>query len=186
MCKSDDRWFGRKFVKLIWKNTIFSFTFSATSNGKMQKSEEKLRLQWNDFQQNVSSAFGELRSDKDFIDVTLVSEEGQQGHKLVFISSCPFFLNLFKRNKLQHPLLYKRGVLYDNLVIMVDFFYHGDSGRQMFTRRALTLFFYCLRNFNWKDSNSRKFRGNPWENKKYERVANNARVALQRCHSKYP
>ena len=34
---------------------------------------EKFNLQWNDFQQNVSSAFGELKSD-----VILLSEDGQQ------------------------------------------------------------------------------------------------------------
>ena len=50
----------------------------------MQKYEGKLCLQWNDFQENITTAFGELKSDKDFTDVTLVSEDGQQieAHKL--------------------------------------------------------------------------------------------------------
>ena len=50
----------QKICQIDMKNTIFSFTFSATSSGKMQKSEEKLRLQRNDFQQNVSSALGQI------------------------------------------------------------------------------------------------------------------------------
>ena len=59
----------------------------------MQESKEKLRLQRNEFANNISSAFLNLSSDKDFTDVTLVCEDGQQveAHKLVLISSSPFF-----------------------------------------------------------------------------------------------
>ena len=59
----------------------------------MQEFKEKLRLQRNDFANNISSAFLNLSSDKHFTDVTLVCEDGQQveAHKLVLISSSPFF-----------------------------------------------------------------------------------------------
>ena len=59
----------------------------------MTNAAEKLCLQWNDFKENVSSVFGDLRQDKEFTDVTLVCEDGQQveAHKLVLISSSPFF-----------------------------------------------------------------------------------------------
>ena len=64
---------------------------------------EKLCLQWNEFQKIVSSAFGDLREDKDFTDVTLACEDGKQVevHKVVLASSSPFFMELLKRNK--HP-----------------------------------------------------------------------------------
>ena len=90
---------------------------------------EKLCLQWNDFQENVSSAFGDLRKDKEFTDVTLVCEDGQQveAHKVVLVASSPFFLNILKRNKHPHPLIYMRGVRPENLMTMVDFFYHGEA-----------------------------------------------------------
>ena len=39
---------------------------------------EKLCLKWNDFQENVNAAFGNLREDNEFADVTLASEDGQQ------------------------------------------------------------------------------------------------------------
>ena len=96
---------------------------------KMQRSDEKLCLQWNDFRDNVSSAFGNLREDKEFTDVTLVCEDGQQveAHKVVLISSSPFFLNLLKRNKHPHPLVYMRNLKYENLLSMVDFLYHGEA-----------------------------------------------------------
>ena len=58
----------------------------------MQKSGEKLCLQWNDFCDNVSSAFGDLRDDKEFTDVTLACEDGQQveAHKVILAEQVLF------------------------------------------------------------------------------------------------
>merc|ERR1711936_684709 len=96
---------------------------------RMVSFDERLCLQWNDFKENISSTFGDLREDKDFTDVTLVCEDGQQveAHKVVLIASSPFFLNILKRNKHPHPLIYMKGVKSENLVAMVDFFYHGEA-----------------------------------------------------------
>ena len=46
---------------------------------------EKLCLQWNDFKDIRNSAFGNLRNEVDFADVTLACEEGQQvkAHKVI-------------------------------------------------------------------------------------------------------
>ena len=95
----------------------------------MQRSEEKLCLQWNDFSDNIISAFGDLRDDTYFTDVTLVCEDGQQvdAHKVVLVSSSPFFLNLFKRNKHSHPLVYMRGLTFESLLSVVDFLYKGEA-----------------------------------------------------------
>ena len=94
----------------------------------MSNFDEKLCLQWNDFRENVSSAFGDLREDKEFTDVTLACEDGQQveAHKLVLSSASPFFLNLLKRNKHPHPLVYMRGLKHEDLVSIKDFLYHGE------------------------------------------------------------
>ena len=91
--------------------------------------DEKLCLQWNDFRENISSAFGDLRHDQEFTDVTLASEDGEQvkAHKVVLVASSPFFLNILKRNKHPYPLVYMRGVRSENLMAMVDFFYHGEA-----------------------------------------------------------
>ena len=90
---------------------------------------EKLCLQWNDFKENAVNTFGSLKEDKDFTDVTLVCEDGRQveAHKVVLIASSPFFLNILKRNKHSHPLIFMRGVKSENLTAMVDFFYHGEA-----------------------------------------------------------
>ena len=96
---------------------------------KMAIADEKLCLQWNDFKENVGSAFRDLRKDKDFTDVTLVCEGGQQMdvHKVVLLASSPFFLNILKKNKHPHPLIYMRGVRSETLMAMVDFFYQGEA-----------------------------------------------------------
>ena len=90
---------------------------------------QKLCLQWNDFQDNIKSAFGNLREDKDFKDVTLVCEDGQQveTHKVVLTSSSPFFQKLLGRNKHPHPLIYMRGVNYADLLAIIDFLYLGEA-----------------------------------------------------------
>ena len=91
--------------------------------------DEKLCLQWNDFKENVTSAFGDLRQDKEFTDVTLVCEDGQQveAHKLVLIASSPFFQNILRKNKHPHPLIYMRGVRSVNISAMMDFLYFGEA-----------------------------------------------------------
>ena len=90
---------------------------------------EKLCLQWNDFQENIKSAFENLREDKDFKDVTLVCGDGQQveAHKVILASSSPFFQKLLGRNKHHHPLLYMRGMKFDTLLAVLDFLYRGEA-----------------------------------------------------------
>ena len=54
---------------------------------------KKVRLQWNDFKENVNSAFGRLRNDKEFADVTLACEDDLQteAHRVILAASSPFF-----------------------------------------------------------------------------------------------
>ena len=95
----------------------------------MYREDEKLCLKWNDFQENAISAFGTLREDREFADVTLACEDGQQveAHKVILASSSPFFLNLLRRNKHPHPLIYMRGLKSEDLVAMIDFLYFGEA-----------------------------------------------------------
>ena len=90
---------------------------------------EKLCLQWNDFQDNIKIAFGNLREDVDFADVTLACEDGQQveAHKVILAASSPFFQKLLGRNKHPHPLIFMRGVKSDDLLAIVDFIYCGEA-----------------------------------------------------------
>ena len=90
---------------------------------------EKLCLQWNDFKDNINTAFASLREDCDFADVTLACEDGQQieAHKVILAASSPCFKKLLKRNRHPHPLIYMRGVRSENLMAIMDFLYLGEA-----------------------------------------------------------
>eukprot|EP00092_Neocalanus_flemingeri_P018778 GFUD01020336.1.p1 GENE.GFUD01020336.1~~GFUD01020336.1.p1 ORF type:complete len:341 (-),score=61.96 GFUD01020336.1:85-1107(-) len=88
---------------------------------------EKFCLRWNDFENNISSAFRELRDDKDFFDVTIACDEEQiQAHKVILSACSPFFRNVLRRNPHQHPLLYLKGVKHTDLQSVLNFMYHGE------------------------------------------------------------
>ena len=92
------------------------------------KNTEKLCLRWNDFHENLNSAFGRFRNGGDFADVTLVCEDGVQieTHRVILASSSPFFMEILQRNrKHPHPLIYMRRLQAAELEAMVDFFYFG-------------------------------------------------------------
>merc|ERR1712129_31966 len=74
-------------------------------------------------------AFGTLREDRQFADVTLACDDGQQleAHKVILASSSPFFLKLLRKTKHPHPLIYMRGLKSEDIVAMVDFLYHGEA-----------------------------------------------------------
>ena len=90
---------------------------------------EELCLRWNDFQENVNTAFASLRKDNYFTDVTLACEDGQQfdNHKVILAASSPYFENLLKRNKHAHPLIYMRGVKSVDILSIIDFLYYGEA-----------------------------------------------------------
>ena len=90
---------------------------------------EKLCLQWNDFQDNVKSAFENLRENTDFADVTLACEDGHQieAHKVILAASSPFFQSILQKNNHSHPLIYMRGVKSADLAAIVDFLYLGEA-----------------------------------------------------------
>jgi len=90
-------------------------------------SNEKFCLRWNDFETNVSSAFRELREEKDFFDCTLSCGTRQlQAHKLILSACSPFFKEILKLNPHQHPLLYLKGVNFNDLMAVLNFMYHGE------------------------------------------------------------
>ena len=89
----------------------------------------KLFLQWSDFKDDLAGAFGILREDNDFADVTLACEGGRQFevHKVVLASSSAFFQNILRKNKHAHPLIYMRGLNPDDLAAILDFLYFGTT-----------------------------------------------------------
>ena len=88
---------------------------------------EKFSVRWNDFKENISSDFSNLRDDTNFTDVTLISEDGQniETHKVILSASSPFFMNILKNNKHSHPLIYLKGFKAKDIYSLLDFVYYG-------------------------------------------------------------
>ena len=108
---------------------------------------DKVHLQWNEFQSNVNVAFGNLKEDTDFADVTLACEDGEQfeAHKVILAASSSFFQNLLRRNKDQkHPLVFMRGVTSENMAAIVDFIYTGEASVPEENHSLLSHFFTLL------------------------------------------
>ena len=86
-------------------------------------------MKWNDFENNISRAFSDLRDEKELFDLTLVCGETQEqvsAHKVVMAASSQFFRNILRRNPHQHPLLYLKGVKHKELVSILNFIYKGS------------------------------------------------------------
>ena len=89
---------------------------------------EKLSLNWNDLKSTVSQSFGILREEKEYFDVTLVSDDERQipAHKLVLSACSDFFKSILRNNSHSHPLLYLSGIHSTNLSLILDYIYHGE------------------------------------------------------------
>ena len=109
-------------------NFIFILSSVSSVSPIRIKMSEKLCLKWNDFKDNVLTAFGNLREDKDFADVTLACDDGNQvaAHKVILAASSPFFENILKRNKHSNLVILMRGMKSDDLLAIMDFLYLGE------------------------------------------------------------
>jgi len=88
---------------------------------------EKFCLRWNDFERNISSAFQELRVDNDLFDITLVCKDEEiRAHRVIMSACSPFFRNMLKRNPHPNPLIYLKGVSFNDLQSVLTFMYHGE------------------------------------------------------------
>ena len=90
---------------------------------------EAMCLQWNNFKENVNSAFGNLRNDKEFTNVTLACDDGPllEAHKVILAASSPFFEKILKKCKHPYPLIYLRGFQSKEFVSILDFLYTGEA-----------------------------------------------------------
>ena len=115
----------RKIVIKDFKNTNTTCANSYTTLFKM--TPEKFSLKWNEFQENISTCFGNMRNDTNFSDVTLISEDGQkfEVHKIIISASSPFFMNMLQMNKHPQTMIYLKGFKSSQLTSILDFIYHG-------------------------------------------------------------
>ena len=91
--------------------------------------DEKFCLKWNYFQSNVSNTFDRIRKDKDFCDVSLVSEDGThfESHKVILSSCSPVLKNILKKSKSgQDPFIFLNGIGSLELGFILDYIYRGE------------------------------------------------------------
>lgn len=91
-------------------------------------SSNQFHLRWNDFEHNISVAIRELREEKDFFDITLVCEDQKQihAHKVILAACSPFFREVLHHNPHTHPLIFMRGVKFNDLKAILKFMYNGE------------------------------------------------------------
>jgi len=89
---------------------------------------EKFCLKWNDFETNISTAFRDLREEKEFFDCTLMSCDDEQlnAHKVILSACSPMFRNVLRRNPTKEPVLWLKGVKFSDLQAILTFMYNGE------------------------------------------------------------
>ena len=94
----------------------------------MMQEAKSVHLNYDNFNLNAANILRELGEKSEFADVTLVAEDQQiEAHKFVLSSSSPFFKILFHRNPHPHPMIYLKGVSFDNLQTILKFLYEGQA-----------------------------------------------------------
>ena len=84
-------------------------------------------LKWQHYESSLATAFQELRSDSELLDVTLGCEGGQlQAHRVVLSACSSFFREILRLNKHPHPFIYLRGVNFAEIVSILNFMYEGE------------------------------------------------------------
>jgi len=84
-------------------------------------------LKQNDFHKNVLRTWRDLQMDKDFCDVVLACDNKQiEAHKAIVSSSSPVLRNILNQNSNKKPLIYLRGINYEDLQNVINFIYQGE------------------------------------------------------------
>ena len=83
-------------------------------------------LKWNDFNAELSVAFGCLLEDADFIDVTLACEnQSFSAHKVILSACSSYFKKLLRRNPCKHPIIILRDVSASVMDQIIHYMYYG-------------------------------------------------------------
>ena len=87
-----------------------------------------LNVSWNNFQNVAKDMFRQLKSDTDFTDVTLVSEDlvHIRAHKVILAASSDLFQAILRNTSSPNSLLYLKGVHHDHLEALMTFVYDGE------------------------------------------------------------
>ncbi|XP_037081676.1 protein abrupt-like [Pollicipes pollicipes] len=88
--------------------------------------DQQFCLRWNNFQNNIISSFEYLRSEEDFVDVTLACEgRSLKAHKVILSACSQYFRDLLKTTPCSHPIIVLKDVSFDDLLSLMCFVYQG-------------------------------------------------------------
>jgi len=91
-------------------------------------SVEMVNLTYDSFDSCAVSILNNLMCKEEFADVTLVAENRQvKAHKFMLSYYSPFFESIFQQNPHQHPLIYLKGISFENLQNVLKFVYRGEA-----------------------------------------------------------
>ena len=87
------------------------------------------KIEWNSFSDYLSESNKTLYDEKEFTDVTLVSDDltEVEAHKTVLSNASPVLKKLLKIKPVNHPVLFLRGVKGKTLEAIVQFIYLGET-----------------------------------------------------------
>lgn len=92
---------------------------------------EQYSLRWNNYSTHIACAFDSLRSQEDFVDVTLCCDGRKiRAHKVLLSACSLYFRDVFKENPCQHPVIVFKNVKYDDLLALIEFMYQGEVSVQ--------------------------------------------------------
>ena len=103
-------------------------------------------LRLSGFQDNLNDIFGNLRSDKEFNDVTLVCEDGSklEAHKMILSASSLLFNKLLTCEKHAHPMIFMVGVKSGDLVAVLNLIYLGQANVNQESLDSFLILAHCL------------------------------------------
>jgi len=92
----------------------------------MEQVEEHYCVRWKGFHSNIVTALEDLKTDEEFVDVTL-SCDGRtiQGHKVILSACSPYFKKILKDNPCRHPVLILNDIQLDVLEALMTYMYNG-------------------------------------------------------------
>ena len=89
----------------------------------------KVLIKWNDFNSSIPTSYPSLREQRDFLDITLISDDELKfdAHKVVLSASSTFFRNMLRgTSRNVNTLLFLNGVKSSDLQLVLDFVYNGE------------------------------------------------------------
>ena len=90
---------------------------------------ENFNFTWREFNENSCNTIRKLFEDKQFSDVTILSEDGEEMklHRAILASSSAFFRNVLSKINQSDPLIFLKGIQSKELLSIVRFMYLGQA-----------------------------------------------------------